>query len=110
MGCVRICRSTHPIEQEAFKVVAAIDLTLIAPTLILGGVLLWRRTHNGYILAGIAGILGSVYLLVLSVNSLIAIRRGFQEAPGELPIWIPLLVFTTLATGFFMARIHNKTA
>jgi hypothetical protein len=96
-----------PIEPEAFKVVAAIDLTLIAPALIFGGVLLWRRSSYGYILAAIAGNLGSVYLLVLSVNSLIAIQRGFQEAPGELPIWVPLALLTSIVTVFYLAKIRN---
>lgn len=96
-----------PIEPEAFKVVAAIDLSLVAPALIFGGVLLWRRSPYGYILAAIAGNLGSVYLLVLSVNSLIAIRRSFQEAPGELPIWVPLALLTGAVTVFYLAQNRN---
>jgi hypothetical protein len=37
---------------------------------------------------------GALYLLVLTVNSGIAIARGHSQAPGELPIWAPLLVCT----------------
>jgi hypothetical protein len=76
-----------PVEPEAFKVVAAIDISIIVPALIFGGVLLWRREAWGYALAAMAGILGSVYLLVLSVNSLVQIQRGLAESPGEIPIW-----------------------
>ncbi len=96
-----------PIEPEAFKVVAAIDLSIIAPVLIIGGVLLWRRNLHGYTLAAIAGNLGSVYLLVLSLNSMIAIQRGFQEAPGELLIWVPLALLTSAVTVFYMAQYRN---
>ena len=32
-----------PIEPEAFKLVAALDITIMVPALALGGVLLWRR-------------------------------------------------------------------
>jgi hypothetical protein len=86
-----------PIEPEAFKVVAALDVSLMVPALTVGGVLLWKRRPSGYLIATIATIQGALYLLVLSVNSAIAIRRGLASAPGELPIWGPLTLFTTAA-------------
>jgi hypothetical protein len=86
-----------PIEPEAFKVVAALDLSFMVPTLTVGGVLLWKRRAWGYLIATIAAIQGALYLLVLSVNSAITISRGLAAAPGELPIWGPLTIFTVLA-------------
>ena len=86
-----------PIDPEAFKVVAALDLSFMVPTLTVGGVLLWKRRAWGYLIATIAAIQGALYLLVLSVNSAIAISRGLATAPGELPIWGPLTIFTALA-------------
>jgi hypothetical protein len=86
-----------PIEPEAFKVVAAVDLTLVVPALVTGGVLLWKRRPWGYLIATLAAIESAMYLLVLSANSAIAIRRGLAAAPGELPIWGPLALFTTIA-------------
>jgi hypothetical protein len=86
-----------PIEPEAFRIVAALDLSLMVPALTVGGVLLWRRQPWGYLIATIAAIQGALYLLVLSVNSAIAISRGLDAAPGELPFWGPLALLTTLA-------------
>jgi hypothetical protein len=86
-----------PIEPEAFKIVAALDLSLMVPALAVGGVLLWRRQPWGYLIATLAAIQGSLYLLVLLVNSAIAISRGLAAAPGELPVWGPLAFLTTLA-------------
>jgi hypothetical protein len=86
-----------PIEPEAFKVVAALDLSLMVPALATGGVLLWKRRPWGYLIATIAAIQGALYLLVLSVNSAIAISRGLAVAPGELPMWGPLAAFTAVA-------------
>ena len=40
-------RPTPTPEPEAFKLVAALDLTLMMPALALGGVLLWRRRPMG---------------------------------------------------------------
>jgi hypothetical protein len=43
-----------PVEPEAFKLVAALDITIMVPALALGGVLLWRRNAWGYVVAAIA--------------------------------------------------------
>jgi hypothetical protein len=85
-----------PVETEAFKIVASLDTIIIIPALISGGVLLWRRNRWGFVIAGIAGVQASLYLLVLLVNSIIAIKFGFAEFPGELPIW-GILTSATLA-------------
>ncbi len=91
-----------PVETEAFHLVAALDMTLMVPALVTGGVLLWRRRPWGYLIAAVAGIQASLYLLVLSVNSAVAISRGLVAAPGELPIWGTLLVLTFAATAWLL--------
>ncbi len=97
-----------PIEPEAFKLVAALDITIMVPALALGGVLLWRRNAWGYIVAAIAGIQGSLYLLVLSINSAVAILRGLAEAPGDLPLWGTLAVTTTAVTFMLLANVRGR--
>ena len=101
-----------PVEPEAFRLVAALDLSLMVPALATGGVLLWRRHRWGLVIAGIAGVQGSLYLLVLSVNGLVLIGRGLAEAPGELPIWGTLALGTTAATGLLIGsvRVHAAEA
>lgn len=91
-----------PVEPEAFKLVAALDTSIMVPALAFGGVLLWRRSIWGVVVAGIAGVQASLYLLVLALNSTNAIRLGTIASPGELPIWGPLFVGTTVATTAFM--------
>jgi hypothetical protein len=97
-----------PVHPEAFKVVAALDLTLMVPALTVGGSLLWRRRRWGYIVATLASVQGALYLLVLSVNSWIAIRRGLAAAPGELPIWVPLTLVTTLIALILLANVRRQ--
>jgi hypothetical protein len=96
-----------PIEPEAFKLVAALDTTIMVPALAFGGVLLWRRNAWGYIVATIAGIQGSLYLLVLTINSVVLILRGLAEAPGELPQWGTLAVTTTAATVLLLVNVRR---
>ena len=97
-----------PVEPEAFKVVAALDLTLMVPALTAGGVLLWGRRPWGYFIATTAAIQGALYLLVLSVNSAIAIHRGLARAPGELPLWAPLAVCTTVAALLLLKGAQHR--
>lgn len=96
-----------PVEPEAFRLVAALDTTLMVPALTAGGVLLWRRRPWGYVIASIAGVQGTLYLLVLSLNSAIAIARGLVVAPGELPVWGTLFVLTAAATVRLLASAHK---
>ena len=96
-----------PVDPEAFKVVAALDLALMVPALTAGGILLWRRRPLGYVIASLASIQGALYLLVLSVNSMIAIRRGLATAPGELPVWGTLLVITTVIALVLLANVQR---
>jgi hypothetical protein len=86
-----------PVEPEAFKIVAALDLLWLVPSLATGGALLWRRRPWGFVIAPAAAVQGTIYLLVLTVNSTIAIRRGLAASPAELPVWLPLTVLTGLA-------------
>jgi hypothetical protein len=85
-----------PVETEAFKLAAALDTVLMVPALAIGGVLLWRRHAWGYVVSAIAGVQGSLYLLVLSINSLMAASREF-------PLWCALAVMTSTATAALLA-------
>ena len=96
-----------PVEPEVFKLVAALDLSLMVRMLTGGGVLLWRRGAWGYVVAPIASIQGALYLLVLSVNSIVAIRRGFASAPGELPTWGTLAVFTSTIALVLLSNVRR---
>jgi hypothetical protein len=97
-----------PVDPEAFKIVAALDLALMVPALTVGGILLWRRSPWGYVIASLVTIQGALYLLVLSVNSMIAIRRGLASAPGELPVWGTLLIVTTIIALVLLANVQRK--
>jgi hypothetical protein len=96
-----------PVEPEAFKLVAALDLSIMTTVLTFGGVLLWRRHGWGYVVAAIAGIQSSLYLLVLSVNSWVAIHRGLADAPGELPVWGSLGALTSTATVLLLTNVQE---
>lgn len=97
-----------PVETEAFKLVAALDMGFMVPVLALGGYWLLRRRAWGYTVAAFGGLQASLYLLVLSVNSVFAIQRGLAEWPGELTTWGPLLIATGTATAVLFGNIESK--
>jgi branched-subunit amino acid transport protein AzlD len=99
-----------PVAPEAFKIVAALDLLWLVPSLVGGGALLWNRRPWGCVIAAGASIQGALYLLVLSVNSMVAIHRGFAAWPGELPIWAPLSALTWLAALLLVLNISPSVA
>ena len=80
----------------------------MVPALTAGGVLLWRRRPWGYVVASLASIQGALHLLVLSVNSVVAIRRGLASPPGELPVWGVLLVVTSVIALVLLANAERK--
>ena len=97
-----------PIAPEAFKLVAALDTVLIVPALAGGGVLLWRRNVWGYVIAAIAGVQSSLYLLVLSINSIVFVARHLADWPGEVPIWTSLTAATSAATALLFAHAERR--
>ena len=97
-----------PVEPEVFRLVAGLDLVLLVPGLAIGGMLLWRRSAWGYVIAAIASVEGTLYLLVLTTNSWVAIRRGLVQAPGELPMWATLAVFTALSCALLLRRRTDR--
>jgi hypothetical protein len=103
-------KSAASKDSSVLQLVAALDLAVMVPALTMGGILLWRRHPWGYVLASIASIQGAMYLLVLSVNSMVAIRRGLVAAPGELPIWGSLMVLTTVVAVAVLASVRPEGA
>jgi hypothetical protein len=96
-----------PVAPDAFALVAALDLSIMVPGLVVGGALLWWEAPLGSLIAPMAGILASLYLLVLAVNSIVFIERGLSTAPGELPLWGALFAATTAATASIVFAIDT---
>jgi hypothetical protein len=99
-----------PVDTDAFRLVAALDLLLMVPLLLAGGVLLWRRRSIGHWIGAAAGVQASLYLTVLSVNSVLAVRSGRVDAPGEFPLWGTLAVLTIVAALVLLRSLREPRA
>ena len=61
---------------SAVHLVYALDLSLLAPAFIAGGILLWRRTDWGHVLGVAVNLFGAAYLVVLELVG------GFEAQAG----------------------------
>lgn len=92
---------------EVFRLVAALDLTLMVPALALGGACLWRGTPRSAAIAATASVQGALYLLVLSLNALLLARQGLASE-GELLTWAPLALCTATAAATLLAALPSR--
>lgn len=72
------------------NVIAALDLSLVVPLMLIGGVWLWQRQAWGYVLAVIANVKGAAYMLALSAATMAAIRAGASDEATQLALWAPI--------------------
>jgi len=75
------------IGEEAFGLIAAMDLTFMVPYFVLGGVLLWRRRPWGYLLGAVMILKGATYTPVLTLGSVVGALRGVEGSAEQIPIW-----------------------
>jgi hypothetical protein len=95
-----VAKSEHPT-----SIVFALDLTLLVPFLVLGGIWLLQRKPWGFVLAGIYTVKGPLYTLVLTAGSLWGANVGVEGAGGEVPLWIMLTVLGVIAALLFYPNI-----
>jgi hypothetical protein len=89
------------------SVVFALDLSLVVPFLVLGGVWLWRHRPWGYVLAAMLSVKGAVYMLALAAVSIMAAEAGFPEDLAQLPLWGLLSLGFLLASLFLLGNVRS---
>lgn len=84
-------------------IVPALDLSLLVPWLVLGGVWIWKRKPWGYVLSSMMIVKGVLYNLVLTAASLSSVQAGFPESAAEIPLW-GILFLGFLILGWVMVK------
>ncbi|MHB1261024.1 MAG: hypothetical protein ACYC2H_04835 [Thermoplasmatota archaeon] len=83
--------------QHAFRVTAALDLTLVVPYLVLAVILLVRRSVWALPVAAILNVKGILYPAVLIASSITASRAGVEGALTLLPLWTGFVIVSGVA-------------
>lgn len=89
--------TTPSIGEEAFQLVAAMDLSFMVPWFILGAVLLMRGRPWGFVIAPVVITKGATYTLVLATSSTVATIRGVEGTLEQIPIWVAWTLVGALA-------------
>jgi len=96
-----------PTEQSAFRLVAALDLIIIVNAMLIAGIELIRKRKIGFVVGTIIGIQGSLYLLILSLNSFIFSYKN-NNFPGEIPIWGTLFLIETVGIVSLLIKRNKR--
>jgi len=94
---------------DAFQLVAAMDLTFMVPWFLIGGVLIWRRSAWGYVVAPIIVLQGAAYTLVLTATSVVAASRGIAGTAEQMPIWAAWTVVGALAAWGLLSGVRSRS-
>lgn len=89
------------------NIIPALDLTLLVPWLILGGVWLWRRKAWGYLLSGMMVVKGTLYMLVLAGAGYSSVLAGYPDSAVEIPLWGLLFVGFGIAAGILIFNVQG---
>jgi len=101
---------TPAVGEDAFHVVATLDLSIIVPLMIAGGLLLVRRRPWGFVIAPAAALLGAVYTLILTVNSVLAMLAGSESAAAEVPVWSVWTLVGGAAAVWLLGSVTGRDA
>ena len=97
-------RQTPLLENATTMVIQAMDLGLVLPLAVLGGILLLRRSAWGYLLASVALMKGMTMGIAVSA---MGINMALQGVPDSLGILIPFLVITLLNLVMAVTLLKN---
>lgn len=97
------------VGEAPFRLVAAMDLGFMVPTMLIGAALLWRRRAWGYVIAAIAITQGATYTAGLTVASVVGGLRGVAGSMEQAPVWGVWTLVGAAATVALLWRLAPRT-
>lgn len=92
---------------EPFALVAALDLSLIVPFMLIGGALLVSRKPWGYVIGAIYTVKGATYTLALTAGSVVGAIRDIAGSAEQIPIWAGMSVIGAVAAVMLLRGIAD---
>jgi hypothetical protein len=99
--------TTPPLENTTTLVIQAMDLVLVAPLAILGGVLLLRRSSWGYLLASVSVLKGLTMALGVSAMGINMSLHGVPDSPVLVGIFIILALVNLVMVVLLLKHIDR---
>ena len=91
----------------ANNLVAALDLSLVVPIVLLSGIWLWQYRPWGYVLAVMSNVKGAVYTVVLIVGSFVQAQSGVEGALDLVFLWIFIFLGCLLSSMYLLKKSAN---
>lgn len=94
---------------DGVHLVFAIDTSLLVPALVISGILLWRRTPQGYVLGTAMAVMGAIYQLNLLVAGVFQANAKVPGVKGFPLEGIVLATSFALATLVLLLDSHRRS-
>ena len=93
---------------DAMHVIFAIDLTVMAPALVLAAVLLWRGARHGLVAAVATNVVAAVYQVALSAGAQFQADAGVAGKTWLSPSGIVVAVGSAVAVGALLRHVRDR--
>jgi hypothetical protein len=95
---------------EPFRIIAALDLSLVVTPVAIGAVWLWARRPWGFVVAVMLHVKGVVYALLLAIGSLLGGSLAQGGADGLLALWVVFMVGSFVSLVVLLANVVSVDA
>jgi hypothetical protein len=87
--------------------VFALDLSLMAPSMVLGGILLWRRRPWGFVLASALSVFGAAYQLNLTAAGVFQANAHVEGTKSIDPVGIAFIAVFLVSSVLMMGNLRD---
>jgi len=95
---------TEPeLGEEAFRLIAALDLSLVVTPVAVAAIWLWSRRTWGYVVAIVMHVKGAIYAFLLAVGSALGGPVATGGGDGLLGLWLLFAVGSTVSLVVLLA-------
>lgn len=92
---------------EVFRLIAALDLSLVVTPVAIGAAWLWARRAWGYVIAVVLHVKGVVYALLIAIGSLLGGPVAEGGGDGLLGLWVVFVVGSLVSLVVLLANLRT---
>jgi hypothetical protein len=93
---------------DAFRLIAALDLSLVVVPVAFAAAWLWRRQAWGFVLAVVLHVKGAVYALLLTIGSTLGGPVAQGGGDGLLGLWVVFVVGSVVSLFVLLGHLRTR--
>jgi hypothetical protein len=95
---------------QAFRLIAALDLSLVVAPVAIGAAWLWVRRGWGVVIAVVMHVKGAMYALLLAIGSLLGGPLAQGGGDGLLALWVIFVIGSVVSLVVLLVHLRPGTA